>query len=86
MCPGVPLSCLPVLRFELGLAGVLAIDLILWGLLCMVRWHSGKWLRLNGLLCFRQTLQTKRTAEGPFGPSAVPLFLSHGHIDRKSVV
>ena len=49
MCPGVPLSGLPVLRFELGLAGVLAIDLILRGLLCMVRWHSGKWLRLGGL-------------------------------------
>ena len=49
MCPGVPLSCLPVLRFELGLTGVLAIDLILRGLLYMVRWHSGKWLRLSGL-------------------------------------
>ena len=52
MCPGVPLSCLPVLRFELGLAGVwgaMAIDLVLRGVLCMVRWHSGKWLRLSGL-------------------------------------
>ena len=48
----VPLACLLVLRFELGLAGVwgaMAIDLVLRGVLCMVRWHSGKWLRLSGL-------------------------------------
>ena len=48
----VPLSCLLVLHFDLGLAGVwggMAVDLILRGVLCIWRWRSGKWLRLSGL-------------------------------------
>ncbi len=48
----VPLSCLLVLVFDLGLAGVwagMAVDLILRGVLCIWRWKSGRWLRLSGL-------------------------------------
>ena len=51
-CVRVPLSCLLVLYFDLGLAGVwggMAVDLILRGVLCILRWRSGKWLRLSGL-------------------------------------
>lgn len=51
-CVRVPLSCLLVLVFDLGLAGVwggMAVDLILRGILCIFRWKGGKWLRLSGL-------------------------------------
>lgn len=51
-CVRVPLSCLLVLAFDLGLAGVwggMAVDLILRGILCIFRWKGGKWLRLSGL-------------------------------------
>ena len=48
----VPLACLLVLRTDLGLAGVwcaMAVDLILRGILCALRWRSGRWARLAGL-------------------------------------
>ena len=48
----VPLSCLLVLVFDLGLAGVwggMAVDLILRGVLCIWRWRSGRWMKLSGL-------------------------------------
>ena len=48
----VPLSCLLVLVFDWGLAGVwggMAVDLILRGGLCICRWRSGRWLKLSGL-------------------------------------
>lgn len=51
-CVRVPLACLLVLWFDWGLAGVwgaMAIDLVLRGVLCIARWHSGKWMRLSGL-------------------------------------
>ncbi len=51
-CVRVPLSCLLVLRFDLGLAGVwggMAVDLILRGVLCIARWRGGRWLQMSGL-------------------------------------
>lgn len=51
-CVRVPLSCLLVLHFDLGLAGVwggMAVDLILRGVLCIWRWKSGRWIKLSGL-------------------------------------
>lgn len=51
-CVRVPLSCLLVLRFGWGLAGVwgaMAIDLVLRGVLCIARWRSGRWLKMSGL-------------------------------------
>lgn len=51
-CVRVPLSCLLVLRFDLGLAGVwggMAVDLILRGVLCIARWRGGRWLKMSGL-------------------------------------
>lgn len=51
-CVRVPLSCLLVLCFDLGLAGVwggMGVDLILRGILCVWRWKSGKWIKLSGL-------------------------------------
>lgn len=48
----VPLACLLVLRFHMGLSGVwaaMAADLILRGILCALRWQSGKWLKISGL-------------------------------------
>lgn len=51
-CVRVPLSCLLVLAFDWGLAGVwggMAVDLILRGVLCIWRWKRGSWKRLCGL-------------------------------------
>ena len=51
-CVRVPLACLLVLRFGWGLAGVwfaMAMDLVLRGVLCALRWRQGKWVRLSGL-------------------------------------
>lgn len=51
-CVRVPLSCLLVLVFHLGLAGAwagMAADLILRGVLCIYRWKSGKWKQTAGL-------------------------------------
>jgi len=51
-CVRVPLACLFVLKLNMGLQGVwlaMALDLILRGILCICRWHGGKWLRLSGL-------------------------------------
>lgn len=48
----VPFACLLVLKFQMGLAGVwgaMAVDLILRGILCALRWRSGKWRKLSGL-------------------------------------
>jgi len=48
----VPLACLFVLYFDLGLAGVwgaMALDLTLRGILCTLRWRSKRWVRLCGL-------------------------------------
>lgn len=51
-CVRVPLACLFVLKFGMGLQGVwlaMALDLALRGILCAVRWKRGKWLKLSGL-------------------------------------
>lgn len=51
---GVRVVCAPILvfRFHVGLAGVwaaMAADLIFRGVLCLLRWRSGKWVRKAGL-------------------------------------
>jgi len=51
-CVRVPLACLFVLKLDMGLQGVwaaMALDLILRGTLCTVRWRGKKWVRLCGL-------------------------------------
>ncbi len=51
-CVRVPLSCLFVLVMDMGLQGVwaaMAMDLTLRGILCSLRWRSGKWVRLARL-------------------------------------
>lgn len=48
----VPLACLLVLGLNMGLQGVwaaMAVDLTCRGVLCALRWRSGKWVRLAGL-------------------------------------
>ncbi len=48
----VPFACLFVLGFHWGLSGVwgaMAMDLTLRGILCVLRWKSGKWVRLAHL-------------------------------------
>lgn len=48
----VPLACLLVLGLNWGLQGVwlaMALDLTARGILCALRWRSGRWLRLSGL-------------------------------------
>lgn len=48
----IVLAPILVLCFHMGLAGVwtaMSADLILRGILCGLRWHSGKWVRISGL-------------------------------------
>ena len=48
----IVLAPILVLYFHMGLAGVwiaMSADLILRGILCGLRWHSGKWVRISGL-------------------------------------
>lgn len=48
----VPLAYLLVLRFQWDLAGVwvaMTIDLIARGVLCILRWRSGRWKKISGL-------------------------------------
>lgn len=47
-----PLSCLFVLEFQWGLQGIwgaMAMDIVLRGILCAVRWRNGKWVKMAGL-------------------------------------
>ena len=49
----VPLSCLFVLKLGLGLNGIwlaMSLDLITRGILCFIRWKTGKWMRISGML------------------------------------
>ena len=51
---GVRIVLAPILVIygKLGLAGVwiaMSVDLILRGILCTHRWHSGKWVHIAGL-------------------------------------
>ena len=51
-CVRVPLAYLFVLGMKMDLAGVwvaMTIDLIVRGVLCILRWKSGKWKKLSGL-------------------------------------
>lgn len=51
-CIRVPLAPLLVYRVNLGLAGVwiaMSADLVIRGILCLLRWRSGKWKGLCGL-------------------------------------
>lgn len=51
-CVRVPLACLFVLAFHWGLSGVwgaMALDLTLRGILCALRWKSGRWVALAHL-------------------------------------